>query len=521
MNSRIANFELDGNTVLGFDTGLSAQAFAQAKMAQFITSMGTIVYPDGNTEAWRPGGVVEQGAKPAETMVIWGPSFPGERLDTIIKSPERKEEAMDALCSWIRAALVLEKEAANGKEPPFPGPAGAFIAAGGQRDFPPGTILFPPLRLLKRSLEADNAAPEAECWVHPDLKGNEALSFSAGAMLYGIFCGAPPFPGKNANEVSHSAPPAKRVKASEGSPLDELRQDIREGVFMPPDLAAPGLSREMAELIANSMSRISRNKEENVRPSAESIRDFIGASPRKPVSSWITAPGGEELIRIGLEREQYRKKNALTVKTRRFVIRNTAIIAVSAVALIVAIFMIRGFIRHRAELPTTRGMNPLEVAETFYNSFGLLDHTMMDACVSGKAGKGDVDMVMNLFVISRVRQAYEAYDSHFISAGDWIEQGSPETDATVFGITDLKIKVLSVDENSGNAALEAEYILWMPGSYLRDSEEPPSAGEIRESAENIPIPPGGMINTDRLKLAILKGLWRITEIERQSRVLKP
>ena len=314
MNTRIANFGLEGKTVLGFDTGLNAQAFAQAKMAQFITSTGTIVYPDGKTETWQPEGVAEKG-----TMVIFGPSFPGERLDAIINGQDQKDDALDAVSVWIRAALILEKEASGG-EAPYPGPAGALMVSSEGQEFPRGTILFPPFRLLKRSLEADNAVSEAECWVHPDLRGKEAISFSAGAMFYRIFCGSSPFQGDKTS--------AGQKKASEISLLDELRQDIREGVFMPPELAAPGLQKEMAAAIAASMSSVSRNREEKIRPSPETILDLAFSSPRRPVSSWVTPPSGEELSRISLEREQYRKKNAFTVKTRRFVIRNTAIIAV-------------------------------------------------------------------------------------------------------------------------------------------------------------------------------------------------
>ena len=97
--------------VLGFDTGLDAQAFAQAKMAQFITQSGCLVYPDGKTEPWKAVGVCERG-----TMVVWGPSFPGESLDQVLTdssgagdpagSPGNKDEAMAAVRSWLKARIL-------------------------------------------------------------------------------------------------------------------------------------------------------------------------------------------------------------------------------------------------------------------------------------------------------------------------------------------------------------------------------------------------------------------------------
>ena len=494
MSKRIFNFELNGKPVLGFDTGLNAQAFAQAKMAQFITTPGFIVYPDGRVESWQPGGVTEQ-----DTMIIWGPSFPGENLAGIINESGSKDEALNALRFWLRARTALEGIAHDGRELPYPGPAGAFIVTAGAGSnpggYPQGAVFFPPARLLKRTLEAEGAEAvlESERWVHPDLEGPEALSFSTGAMLYRVFCGAPPFPG---------------------SESDGLHQDIREGVFIPPELAAPGIDPAMAAVISRAMSRTAQNKEENIRPSPDFISGFIGPPASKPVSSWVKPLSGEELSKIRAEQEQYSRKKARAVKTRRFMVRNTTVITISVIVFVILVLIVRGAIQHQAEQPTTKGMSPVEVAQTYYDSFGTLDHTMMDACVTGKAGKGDVEMVINLFVISRVRQAYEVSQGFSMSAQDWIDAGRPVTDKTVFGITDLKIQPLS--ESNANVSLEADYILWMPGSYFREGEDTPPPGETQDLEESAPIPPVGTITRDRLNLVLLKGAWRISGIDRET-----
>ena len=491
MNKRVFNFELNGKLALGFDTGLSAQDFARAKMSLLLTQSGAIVYPDGKIETWQPEGTTEH----EQTMVVWGPFFQGTALIDIINS-SGKDAALDALRFWLKARMLMEENSSSEEDAPFSSPVGALIAFGksdtseqqpGQQ-YPQGTVFFPPARLLRRCLEAEGTVAQLEAgrWAHPDLNGAEAISFSTGVMLYRIFCGTHPFPGDN---------------------RDETLRDIREGIFIPPDLEAPGLDPQMAGIISGAMGRIQQGNDKKQRPPPNAIADLIGPPSSKPVSSWIIPLNEEETNKIKAEKEQYSKKKTRAVKTRRFISRNTTIIAVSIAAIIALILIARGTIRHRAELPTTKGMTPIEVAEAYYGAFGDLDHTLMDACVTGKAGKGDIVTVMNLFVISRVRQAYEMAQDNFISAQKWIEEGSPSTDSTVFGITDLVINVIS--ESGGEVSLTAEYTLWMPGSYLQDE-----GSTADKPDEEDTLPPVSVHTRDSLELILIKNAWRITNIER-------
>jgi len=499
LNKRIFNFDLNKRLVLGFDTGLSAQDFARAKMAHLLTQSGTIVYPDGIIETWQPEGTTED----ERTMIVWGPFFPGTALSGIINF-NANDAALDALRFWLKARMLLEKNSSREGDAPFNGPIGALIAyqkndANEQqpwRKYPQGTVFFPPERLLNRCFEAEGTVAQLDAgrWANPDLNGKEAISFCAGVMLYRIFCGTHPFPGDD---------------------RDETLRDIREGVFVPPDLAAPGLDPQMSEIISGALGHIQREKNLKQRPSPNDIANFIGLPFLKNVSSWIRPLSEEEKNKIKTERERYNKKKTRAVKTRRFISRNTTIIAVSIAALIALLLFVRGTIRHRSELPTTNGMTPIEVAEAYYGAFGDLDHILMDACVTGKAGKEDISMVMNLFVISRVRQAYEMTQDNFISAQEWIEEGSPTTERTVFGITNLTVNVLS--ESGGGVSLEADYTLWMPGSFFREEES--KTDQLSEEEFAI-LPPVSISTRDSLELKLIKNTWRISEINRITNPLK-
>jgi hypothetical protein len=482
MEKSIFNLEVDGKPALGFDTGLNAQAFAQAKMAAFLIQKGSVVYPDGRVETWQAGGVTErEGGGGASSMFIWGPCFPGERLTDITADRERSGEALDALRHWLRASSFVGGAGS---------PAGTLIVTGktGGAAFPQGTIFFPPERLLKRCLEAEGVNSAGER-LHPDLSGNEGTAYSAGIMLYEIFCLSLPFDRED--------------------PL-LLRQDIREGVFMPPELACPGLDKDLAKLISGALAPV-KQKAPAPRPEPRVIGQFLGPPGSRSPDSWLRTPGEEELAKIRLEQEQFKKRKALTVKTRRFLIRNTAIISVCFIAALVLLLGIRDFVKIQKEKPNTIGMSPREVVEAYYGAFERLDHEVMSGCVINKAGKQDIDMVINLFVISRVRGAYETTVDNVVSARDWKESGSPETDKTVFGVTDLKINNPGGGPGGGEMELEASYVLWIPASFTGDRDQ--------ESID-LASPPvktvRGISYTDRLRLILHKNAWRIAGIERKG-----
>jgi len=72
-----------------------------------------------------------------------------------------------------------------------------------------------------------------ESYVNPALSGMEAAAFTAAAMLYRVFTGAPPF--------------------SNGD-ISILHQDMRDNNFLPLRFAVPGLEPRLAALIMPPLS---------------------------------------------------------------------------------------------------------------------------------------------------------------------------------------------------------------------------------------------------------------------------
>ncbi|MCL2094437.1 MAG: hypothetical protein FWH12_09640 [Treponema sp.] len=502
MDKRIYDYELDGKIVLGFDTDLKAHTFAQAKLAQYITRPGLIVYPDGETETWLTGGVSER--TDTHTMVIWGPSFPAESVADIIEDPAREEEALNVLRYWIRARMVYETLLDEELEAPYPGPSGAFIVSKNfnsrsDQSYPLGTIFFPPYRLIRRTVDAGGQREIIlnNRWVHPDLEGSSEISFAAGTMLYRIFCGVDPFTNTTA---------------------ELIRQDMREGVFVPPHLMKPGLDPELSAFISKAMARIPHPGELPQRPSPSAILEFISSNYSRPVSSWMRSLSHDEVSRINQERERFNKNRSFKVNTRRFMIKHTTAIVTLLVAIVSVVGFANGYIQRQLSKPNTLGMSPIEVVETYYRSFGDLDHELMEACLTHmRVGRSDIDMVINVFVLSRMRMSYEYIELAFMQAQEWIDSGRPSlTEVIVFGITDLDIRVLYMGEEE--AHIDVSYLLWIPGTFIREAEGPPPM--LHELDEYVPPPTAGAAtNHDMLRLVYQNDMWRIAQIDRNSEML--
>jgi hypothetical protein len=303
---------------------------------------------------------------------------------------------------------------------------------------------------------------------------------------------------------------------------------MRESVFLPLSLAAPGLDPHTAELVDRAIAGLKGKPAP--RPAPEELGEVLGP-PGRGAAAFFRDLSAEEREKLQEERDRSEKKRNLRVGTRRFLVRNTTIITGITAALAVVILFANSMAASRRSLPTTAGMDPLQVVESYYGAFGALDHTLMEACVINRAGKGDIDMITRFFVTSRVRQAYE-FSSVMLSAQDWFAAGAPPTTAQIIGVTDLNIT--RIPGSGDEQYYRAEYIIWIPGTT--DEEDSRGIVAVPGPAPEIPaaeggfgepaplsaplvedfIPPRGYPLIDNLTLTLHKGNWRISGIDRQE-----
>ncbi|WP_461257243.1 hypothetical protein, partial [Treponema sp. R80B11-R83G3] len=216
MDQRIYISEVDNKAALCFDTGLDPRSFARTKMSQSLIDPGVIVNPDGTQETWKITGVNETDG----FMRVFGPYVPGKRLDLLLEefgssqSPELKQEALEAVISWSKAKMLL------GNKQSAINPGASFVSK-------EGNVFFAPEHISGRCLYIEgNEIDKYNC---PDLTGMDATAFCASVMLYTILTGNHPYLSK------------------------DIFQDMREGILLNIDLAAPGLNAQLSELIQEAL----------------------------------------------------------------------------------------------------------------------------------------------------------------------------------------------------------------------------------------------------------------------------
>ena len=433
---------IEGKTAVCFYTGLDPRAFARTKMSQSLIETGIVSYPDGSRETWKPAGVNEIDG----LMIVWGPLFASQRLDLLLEKTSQslqtasrqaaQQEALQAVAFWIRAKMLLgdTRSASNPGAVFFCGEDGK---AQGQKK---GAIFFAPEHLSNRCLLTEGS--QTDRYNCPDLTDMEAAAFCAALMLYLILTGGHPYPAAT------------------------IYQDMREGVFLPPHLAAAGLDKKICELI-NAALLLPVEKKKTAKSGSDILAGFLEIlldreNKVTDVSSLFSALSAEENTHVEKERKKYLFMQKTILKTKRFAARNKfAIIGIIA-GLLFTTFIILSTSDSFSRRPTTAGMFSDKVIMAYYDAFSSLNHLFMEACIMG-ADKTDINAAVSLYAIARTRDAYEGTSApSIISARVWKDNGGQLPAPNVFGVTDLNITYLAGSEDENMILYRTEYLLWSP-----------------------------------------------------------
>ena len=464
-NIHITN--VDNSLAACFDTGLDPRSFARTKMSQCLIEQGIVVKPDGSHQKWKAAGVKEING----SMRVWGPMFSGKRLDIILEEIDSPalcnnetnilyQNALQAVVFWIRAKMLL------GETRTALNPGASFI-------HPKGGVFFAPEHLSNRCLFIEGS--KLDRYNCPDLIGMDTTAFCAGIMLYKIFSGAHPYP------------------------TADIYQDMREGIFMPVNLAAPDLGKKLSDLIHSALILPVANKK-TTKSGTDILTEILEILMGKEgsitaVSDLLSATPAEKTTQIEKEKKRYIIKQNSFVKTRRFLVRNKYLVIGAGLGLLFALFAVISTARSIGQRPTTEGLSSIQVVEAYYKAFSSLDHLFMEACIQG-ADKADINVAATFMAIVKQREAYEIItEPLLIPASEWRERGGELPSSRAFGVTDLNIIHLGGNEDAENMAYNAEYNLWSP-------------------TEDYVI-----IRSDRLVLKRdRRGNWRIIEIMRTENI---
>jgi hypothetical protein len=450
-----------GVTYLAMQVGYSASGRALTRILSLKSSPGWIVEKD--VGEWRFQTVVERESQ----VYLCGPLVRGTSLEDLPGLP--LERALPLLARLVDA---LRRLAARGVQWfPLASDAVIFTEAGG--------VLFLPPALCAEIRDMRTFERNRETWEslnHPDLQGEARVSFSVAAILYRVITGRFPFTGADA---------------------EELHEQERKLSITAPALAVPGLAPGISDLVMEGLCRGTRGSVD-LAEWAERLKSWKTATLFEPQSA-------DQKKRALNETRSRESSSARGFKRRMFWEKNWKVVAIVA-AIVCVVAAVFGSVLKNALAPrVTHGFSAEKVVSTFYSSMNTLDHITMQACVIGKAGKGEINEATTLFVTSKVTQGYGGR-SNIVSAEQWDMQGRPSlvSPQSLYGVTSLKV---TQEQGEPTPVFLVTYDKWTPAPQA-DTGSAPSAEELTRSA--------GTGITDRVSMTRDSGDWVIERIERVS-----
>ena len=432
---RVFISDVENKPSVCFNTGLDPRSFARTKMSQSLIETGYVVNPNGSNKTWKPAGVYETNG----IMQVWGPLFSGKRLDLLISEisslaqNNSSQVALQAVVLWMRAKMSLgeTRSACN--------PGASFICfKSGNENYPKGTVFFAPEYLSNRCLFIEGSQLDRNnC---PDLLGMDATAFCAAVMLYTILAGTHPYPSA------------------------DIFQDMREGVFLPVNLAVPALNEKLANLIQAALMLPVENKKVSMK-AADIIMEILkilitGDGRIAAISSLYQALPADKTKKLEKEKKQFLFRQKLMVKSRRFMLQNKGSVILAAAVAVFAGIIVFSMTANATLRPTTAGMSPENVVRAYYDAFSGLNHIYMEAIING-ADKTDVTAAISYTAILKTIQAYEmSSDMRIRQAQAWLDNGGELPESDVFGVTNLIIEHLAGIEDNGFVVYRTTYFLW-------------------------------------------------------------
>jgi hypothetical protein len=457
---RIAVIEIEGVRYLSLRLTAGRKSFSLTRFSTVKNSPGYEI-TGGSVREWYFSGTCEiEGS-----VYFYGPFRKGVPVHTLFAGPAGGGTSLELLEKLGKLHSVFAL---------LPDTARPVFANGLLIDFETGNALCLPPGVVELAAEEMDARERDTILYHyyfPEKSREENYVFLLGAAGYFLCTG---------------------MLLENSSPETDFRTLLANREAAPPELVNPYLRLEISELFLDSI----------YTPAAVPLSRFPEVFTAVKTAEDSEIPR-EEIIRRKAEMEQRREQQQKRHLRAEFLRKNGWKILLIAVIGIIG-GVLGGRMIYRASLPPiTAGMSEEDVIRLFYRSYGSLDHEMMEKCVAKGGGADEIERGLNLFVISRVRQAYEGRDT-FIPAADWVAGGKQPLrgDPLIFGITDL-----SVEHAGGNVYL-AKYTEYLPGRI-----------EERETAEaeNAAALPLISQVTERVTLTYIDGAWLISEIRELSR----
>lgn len=400
---------------LVLDTGLTAREAAQAKLMQFLIEPGYIAEINGDGSVSFSQYTFQQSFEETEkgrknsSVHISGPAYKGTPLIEILNGDdiEKARTAVNKISRIVEASLEADMTL------PTVGPLGTLLGDD-------GTVLFLPYTLLNKALYSRGDAFLSKyegCWRNTALTFKDGLRFTVAAYAYKVLSGTMPFPSDNSYSRVEDYYDRNFNRLNWFCRLEKGGSTVNtDGIF---SAVEQDLSCAAPEMETSNKKKTGKKKKPQV---------FTTAVPELPAfdNRVITDAGTQKSYQLQQK----------SIKRARFFRKNNGTITACTIGLVVLLLVGTSWLKDLMSKPTTLGMEPQEVVETFYEAFDTLDSVLFDSTRTDGAGESISNIIATFFVTAKMRESYEGITTY--TPSKWLNTLNPDT-ANIYGISHMTI----------------------------------------------------------------------------------
>lgn len=456
---------------LALDTAVPASGYA-VKGFDFANHRQCLIVREDRIDYWTADKIQQLDKR----LIIHGP---WQELESLSRIAERKGHELLALLPRLKRAWEICQD-----QPVFQGP----IFGGSTFIDPDGSIFILPKIWAMQILHHQNQDSERILTQHltPETTRTEysiRLRYALGALAYKAISGEFPIKLETLGERDWNL--YSRMK--------------RAGIVEPLELKVPGTAPQLSREIQRHLLT---PEDGNLDKLMELLQAHLEKADRKDVpvpQDEQEVPAGGSKLKKTWER---RHKFFMMKESMR---RRRPVIIAGSIAAILVVGALSSLITRLLTPPYAQGWSPVQVVERFYSSINELDVDSMEKLIRNDAAKNMRNMVVQMYVVSKTREAYE-FINPIVNPIDWKEAGEPPLqDATfLFGITDLEVesnRVLVQDENEPpRRIITVSYELYLPNN------EPLPGGVVRSGFDIEPV-------REEVHMEFRRETWFISEIK--------
>lgn len=375
-------------------------------------------------------------------------------------------------------------------------------------------ILFLPQGLYKNTvsgLSASDYYEEEGAWINQTIYNLPAICFERAVFVYKLLTGS--FPYANIDQIERNA-------------------DILDQNFLPLEMAIDGIDLQLAKEV-NKALKLNSNvvnipgkkkkgkNSEDLKPNPDFPMELLDQAWKlsKEQKTKIKNTDFEE------KAQTYMKRKKSQIRTKRRIRRNTAKIGVGITLAIVLATIISNTIKTNQGQYYTKGLTSTQTIQAFFMGINAKDVTMISNFVKGKKPQNYVDMVSQIYVLSKQRKIYDK-DNGFASPENWLlfSTNAEKYDMSgLYGVTQLKIdgtaypinvKVYKKNQKPEAVTQEGDILLKDKDQSVRKVEY----YLLHSEGENFNIVVEKI--TDIFTLTYKKDRWIITDISSSSESVK-